>query len=192
MANTPDTTAPVVAINTKRESQHTSDKTKSPALSTSTSMTHTPSPDDRALAGKVVRDRVPRAQHSAWKKAENRPDTIDILQASDANRLTDLVPIRYGRMLQSPFAFYRGAAGVMAAAKSQLSTDEAGKDWPDHTQFLPQCLKEVPSQFSGTRHRVLHHVLSSGNGDLWSFRRRSSTLVRSTDRSRQPDNSAPI
>jgi uncharacterized protein (DUF2252 family) len=46
---------------------------------------------------------------------ENRPDPIDILRASDADRLPDLVPIRYGRMLQSPFAFYRGAAGVMAA-----------------------------------------------------------------------------
>jgi uncharacterized protein (DUF2252 family) len=115
MANTPDPTAPVVAFNAKRESQHTSDKTKPPVLSTSASATHIPSPDDRALAGKAVRERVPRAQHSAWKKAENRPDPIDILQTSDANRLPDLVPIRYGRMLQSPFAFYRGAAGVMAA-----------------------------------------------------------------------------
>jgi len=76
---------------------------------------HTRSPDEQAEAGKALRDKVPRAQHGTWKKGENRPDPIDILHAADADRLPELVPIRYGRMLQSPFAFYRGAAGVMAA-----------------------------------------------------------------------------
>jgi uncharacterized protein (DUF2252 family) len=47
--------------------------------------------------------------------------TIDILKTSDAGRMTDLVPIRYGRMLQSPFAFYRGAAGVMAPDLARTS-----------------------------------------------------------------------
>jgi hypothetical protein len=54
-------------------------------------------------------------QHSAWKEPENRPDPIDLLPASDAERLPELVPIRYGRMLHSPFAFYRGSVAVMAA-----------------------------------------------------------------------------
>ena len=48
-------------------------------------------------------------------RAESRADPIDILLAADADRIPELVPIRYGRMLQSPFAFYRGSAGIMAA-----------------------------------------------------------------------------
>jgi hypothetical protein len=76
---------------------------------------HTLSHAERAAAGKALRDNVPRIQHSAWKKSETRADPIDLLQAADKDRLPDLVPIRYGRMLQSPFAFYRGAAVLMAA-----------------------------------------------------------------------------
>lgn len=73
------------------------------------------SPNDRAAAGKALRDTVPRKLHGTWKEPRNRPDPIDLLRKSDAGRLKELVPIRYGRMLQSPFAFYRGSAGVMAA-----------------------------------------------------------------------------
>ena len=115
MSNASDTEAPVVALNAKRGSQRAPHKTGLSSPSASASTTHTPSPEDRAAIGKALRDRVPRTQHGTWKKGENRPDPIDILQAADADRLPDLVPIRYGRMLQSPFAFYRGAAGVMAA-----------------------------------------------------------------------------
>ena len=56
-----------------------------------------------------------RAAHGTWKRPADRRDPIEILRASDAERLQELVPIRYGRMLQSPFTFYRGAAAVMAA-----------------------------------------------------------------------------
>ena len=76
---------------------------------------HIISPDDRAAAGKALRDKVPREQHCSWKEFKGRPNPIDLLHKSDAGRLKELVPIRYGRMLQSPFAFYRGAAGVMAS-----------------------------------------------------------------------------
>src|SRR4051812_15429341 len=62
-----------------------------------------------------MRDRLPRSQHGVWKKPAGRTDPIGILRASDAERLPELVPIRYGRMLQSPFAFYRGSAAIMAA-----------------------------------------------------------------------------
>ena len=86
-----------------------------PAPVTKPGLQHAPSPDDRTAAGKALRERIPRASHGAWKKAEGRPDPIGILQAADADRLPELVPIRYGRMLESPFAFYRGSAGVMAA-----------------------------------------------------------------------------
>ena len=66
-------------------------------------------------AGKAMREQVPRASHAKWKKDPSRADPIKILQAGDAGRLEELVPIRYGRMLQSPLAFVRGSAGVMAA-----------------------------------------------------------------------------
>jgi uncharacterized protein (DUF2252 family) len=80
------------------------------------------SPQARATAGKALRDKVPRAQHSAWKAGKERANPIDILRKSDAGRLKELVPIRYGRMLQSPFAFYRGAAAVMAADLAHTPT----------------------------------------------------------------------
>ncbi len=70
---------------------------------------------DLAAAGKGLRGRVPRASHARWKVRKDREDLIGILRASDAGRIAELVPLRYGRMVQSPFAFYRGSAGVMAA-----------------------------------------------------------------------------
>jgi hypothetical protein len=66
-------------------------------------------------AGKALRDKVPREQHGEWKGFKGRQDPIDLLHKADAGRLKTLLAIRYGRMLQSPFAFYRGAAGIMAS-----------------------------------------------------------------------------
>src|SRR5688572_23518989 len=71
--------------------------------------------DERLKAGRALRDSAPRTTHGAWKRSENSRDPIDILLALDADRIGKLIPIRYGRMLQSPFAFYRGSAGIMAA-----------------------------------------------------------------------------
>ncbi|PWS36081.1 DUF2252 domain-containing protein [Falsiroseomonas bella] len=76
---------------------------------------HGPSTGERLEAGKALRNTVPRSSHAVWKRPANRKDPIGLLQESDTDRLPELVPIRYGRMLQSPFAFYRGAAAVMAA-----------------------------------------------------------------------------
>jgi hypothetical protein len=70
---------------------------------------------ERVAAGIALRDRVPRPEHGLWKKSAGREDPIDILQSADTDRIPELVPIRYGRMLVSPFTFFRGAAGVMAA-----------------------------------------------------------------------------
>jgi uncharacterized protein (DUF2252 family) len=69
---------------------------------------------DHVAAGRAMRAQAPRSTHAAWKPADDRPDPIDLLEASNRNRVPDLVPIRYGRMLQSPFAFLRGSAAVMA------------------------------------------------------------------------------
>src|SRR5271168_765550 len=70
---------------------------------------------DRKAAGKRLRDRVPRDAHAGWRAHAGRKDPVTILRAADATRQPHLVPLRYGRMLQTPFTFYRGSAGVMAA-----------------------------------------------------------------------------
>jgi len=72
-------------------------------------------PSERRARGKSLRDAVPREAHAGWKPKKDRRDPIDLLVESNEGRLPDLVPIRFGRMLQSPFTFYRGSAGIMAA-----------------------------------------------------------------------------
>ena len=76
---------------------------------------HSVPADDLLAAGKRLRDTVPRSSQGVWKRPKDRPDPLEILRASDAGRVPELIPIRYGRMLQSPFTFYRGSASVMAA-----------------------------------------------------------------------------
>src|SRR5262245_41051095 len=70
---------------------------------------------ESAERGRAARARTPRAAHGEWTPAPDRPDPVSILRAQAATRLQELLPIRYGRMLESPFTFYRGAAAVMAA-----------------------------------------------------------------------------
>ena len=74
-----------------------------------------PSPAERAGRGKALRSETPRSSHAAWQPPENRADPVALLAAQNANRVPELVPIRHGRMLASPFAFFRGGAAVMAA-----------------------------------------------------------------------------
>ena len=73
------------------------------------------SPAERRAAGKTLRDAVPRADQSGWKPPRERRDPVELVLAANEGRLADLVPIRHGRMVQSPFAFYRGTAMLMAA-----------------------------------------------------------------------------
>ena len=70
---------------------------------------------ERAAAGKAARALVPRSVHGEWAPAPDRADPVDLLEEQAASRVPELVPIRYGRMLVSPFTFYRGAAYPMAA-----------------------------------------------------------------------------
>jgi uncharacterized protein (DUF2252 family) len=74
-----------------------------------------PTVQERMAMGKALRDRVGRGEHAKWKVTAHRPEVIALLKKSDAGRVETLLPIRYGRMRQSPFAFYRGAAMLMAA-----------------------------------------------------------------------------
>jgi uncharacterized protein (DUF2252 family) len=74
-----------------------------------------PTTEERAARGKQARASVPRRSHAEWSPAPDRRDPVDILQDQATSRVPELVPIRYGRMLVSPFTFYRGAAAIMAA-----------------------------------------------------------------------------
>jgi uncharacterized protein (DUF2252 family) len=70
---------------------------------------------DRANRGRAARSVVPRSSHGEWQAAPDRPDPVTLLEEQAADRVPELVPMRYGRMLVSPFTFYRGAAYLMAA-----------------------------------------------------------------------------
>jgi uncharacterized protein (DUF2252 family) len=85
-----------------------------------------PSVDDRKARGSQARDRVPLSSHTGWSPATDRPDPVALLEAQDSTREPDLVPVRHGRMMVSPFTFYRGAATVMAA--DLAATPVAGLD----------------------------------------------------------------
>ena len=71
--------------------------------------------EERIIAGKKLRDKFPRIKQGEYKPAANRADPVSILEEQGKTRLPDLVPVRYARMLTSPFAFLRGAADIMAA-----------------------------------------------------------------------------
>ncbi len=74
-----------------------------------------PSVEERAAQGKECRQKTPVSGHTGWVPAADRPDPIALLEKQNQTREQDLVPVRHGRMLVSPFTFYRGAAKIMAA-----------------------------------------------------------------------------
>jgi uncharacterized protein (DUF2252 family) len=70
---------------------------------------------ERAAAGRAARSRAPRSAHADWEPRRDRPDPVATLELQAGSRIPELVPIRHGRMAVSPFAFFRGAAAVMAS-----------------------------------------------------------------------------
>ena len=70
---------------------------------------------ERAQRGKTARDEVPFADHAVWNPPSHRLEPLGLLEEQATSRLAELVPIRYGRMLVSPFSYFRGAALPMAA-----------------------------------------------------------------------------
>src|SRR5690242_7050820 len=74
-----------------------------------------PSVDDRMATGGQARERTPPTGHAGWVPAADRPDPVALLEEQNLTREKDLVPVRHGRMMVSPFTFYRGAAKIMAA-----------------------------------------------------------------------------
>ena len=86
---------------------------------------------ERVARGEAARSHVPRRSHSRWEPPADRPDPVSLLEQQADSRVPELVPIRYGRMLVSPFTFYRGAALIMAAdlaatPRSGLTTQICG------------------------------------------------------------------
>ena len=69
---------------------------------------------ERMANGKAIRRNLPRSSHAAFRRAPDRPDPVSVLQAQNATRIEELVPVRMARMLRSPFAFLRGSAAIMA------------------------------------------------------------------------------
>ena len=79
-----------------------------------TFMAKRPSIEDRLAAGKALRAKTPRSSHAQWKPRSDRPDPVAILETQNSTRVAKLVPVRYARMLVTPFTFLRGSAAVMA------------------------------------------------------------------------------
>src|SRR3954466_6824549 len=74
-----------------------------------------PRPEDCVAKGRAARTSAPRTSHAGWEPAPDRTSPVAILQEQAKSRVAELIPIRHARMTASPFAFYRGAAAVMAA-----------------------------------------------------------------------------
>jgi uncharacterized protein (DUF2252 family) len=85
--------------------------------------------EERRRHGRNERERVPRSSQASFAPSPTRPDPVDLLEQQAQNRVPELVPIRYGKMAKSPFAFYRGGALIMAS-------DLAGAE---HTDMIVQC-----------------------------------------------------
>ena len=94
---------------------------KSEAFESLTAKPHIPL-DERLAAAKAKRESCPRSIHGEIKTSTKGRDVVRMLEESSAGRIPDLVPIRYGRMAKSPFAFLRGSASIMAYDLSKTAT----------------------------------------------------------------------
>jgi uncharacterized protein (DUF2252 family) len=97
-----------------KRTQSTTQTAKSTAVSGLLPQTHVQPLAERAAIGRALRERCSRKALAEWERPAKRADPIDLLIENSRGRLEDLIPIRYGRMLASPFAFFRGAAAIMA------------------------------------------------------------------------------
>jgi uncharacterized protein (DUF2252 family) len=88
---------------------------KSTGNAKSESRVFDPGVEERTAMGKALREKCSRASHAKWVPGPKRHDPIELLRQSNEGRIESLLPIRYGRMRRSPFAFFRGAAAIMAA-----------------------------------------------------------------------------
>ena len=101
-----------------------------------------PSIDERRATGRQARERTPPSSHAGWRPAADRPDPVALLEEQNLTREPDLVPVRHGRMMVSPFTFYRGAAKIMAADL---------KDTPDGRPGRPAVRRRPPVELRRVR-----------------------------------------
>ena len=78
--------------------------------------------EERLAEGRAQRESVPLEAHGEWATPDSRPDPVGIIEKQNATRVPELVPIRHGRMIVSPFTFYRGTAAIMASDLSRSPT----------------------------------------------------------------------
>ncbi len=88
---------------------------KQTPIAASTAFQSDPALEELYAAGRSLRDACPLEAHAAWQAPDDRPDPLALMEGSNQGRIPELIPIRHGRMLLSPFTFYRGAALNMAA-----------------------------------------------------------------------------
>jgi hypothetical protein len=81
-----------------------------------------PTRAERYAMGESLRKKCQRTSHGEWKPSNDRPDPVRLIEEADKGRIPQLVPLRQGRMLESPFTFYRGAALNMAAGLATMPT----------------------------------------------------------------------
>ena len=97
----------------RKEAERTG-KARSKLTRNVTAFTSHPTRAERYAMGEGLRKKTPRSSHADWKPAHDRPDPVQLIEESDKGRIPQLVPLRHGRMLESPYTFYRGAALNMA------------------------------------------------------------------------------
>ena len=126
---------------------------------------------ERVARGKAARAEVPRSRHADFEPSPDRADPVELLERQAKTRVPELVPIRYGRMLVSPFTFYRGAALIMA---HDLARDAAvGADRAVLRRRAPVELRRVrlAGAAAGVRpqrfRRDAPRVRGSGTSSAW-------------------------
>jgi len=118
-----------------------------------------PSVDDRMATGAQARERTPPTGHAGWVPAAHRPDPVALLEEQNLTREKDLVPVRHGRMMVSPFTFYRGAAKIMGADLK----DRSGIQSPLRSTWARamRSTQRSPTSPGGTRIRTSRTISSS-------------------------------
>ncbi|MEU8520332.1 DUF2252 domain-containing protein [Streptomyces sp. NBC_01216] len=153
---------------------------------------------ERAARGKAARSAAPRSGHAAFTPSAQRTDPVDIIEAQSARRVPELVPIRYGRMSESPFRFYRGAAAIMAAdladtPRSGIRTQLCGDAHMLNFRLLASPERRLvfdindfdetlPGPWEWDVKRLAASLVIAGRANGFSARQRAS-VVRATVRS---------
>jgi uncharacterized protein (DUF2252 family) len=150
-------------------------------------------PLDRAAAGRAARKVVPRTSHADYEPTAKRRDPVDVIEAQSATRVPELVPIRYGRMTESPFRFYRGAAAIMAmdladTPRSGITAQLCGDAHMLNFRLLASPERNLlfdindfdetlPGPFEWDLKRLATSLVIAGRQNGFSTRQRRNTVV---------------